>query len=185
MVGTKNNRRAQATKQQLQAALLQLLQTKPLAHITVTEICQVADVNRGTFYSHYRDPADLFAVIETDLVAKVTALIDQQDASPAAWLTQILTLLKQNETATAIIISELTESPVLQALLLPIKAASLKDYATRFNEHDPAVLAYYFEFFLSGAVRVITRWLQTGAQQTPAQIAQVITRSAGMLQANH
>ena len=178
MVGTKNNRRAQATKQQLQAALLQLLQTKPLAHITVTAICQVADVNRGTFYTHYRDPADLFAVIETDLVAKVTTLIDQQDARPEAWLTQILTLLKQNETATAIIISELTESPVLQALLLPIKA-------TRFNEHDPAVLAYYFEFFLSGAVRVITRWLQTGARQTPAQIAQVITRSAGMLQANH
>ncbi|TWT25894.1 TetR/AcrR family transcriptional regulator [Planomicrobium sp. CPCC 101110] len=48
------------TKEALREALLALLNTKALNAITVTEICQLAKVNRGTFYSHYGQIEDLF-----------------------------------------------------------------------------------------------------------------------------
>lgn len=40
-------------------ALLELLEKKDLAYITVKELCRAAGVNRSTFYLHYETVADL------------------------------------------------------------------------------------------------------------------------------
>ena len=40
-------------------ALLSLLEKKPFAYITVSEICKTAQVNRSTFYLHYENTSDL------------------------------------------------------------------------------------------------------------------------------
>jgi AcrR family transcriptional regulator len=53
MVGIKNNRRAKFTKELIKSSFLTLLQESELPEVTVTEICKLADVNRGTFYLHY------------------------------------------------------------------------------------------------------------------------------------
>lgn len=39
--------------------LLKLLEKKPFAYITVSELCKEAGVNRSTFYLHYENTADL------------------------------------------------------------------------------------------------------------------------------
>lgn len=48
------------TKEALQEALLTLLNNKTLNSISVTELCKLAKVNRGTFYAHYGQVEDLF-----------------------------------------------------------------------------------------------------------------------------
>ncbi|WP_099159161.1 TetR-like C-terminal domain-containing protein [Virgibacillus ndiopensis] len=48
------------TQDSLRHALLTLLKTKPLELITVAELCRLAKVNRGTFYSHYKDVHGVF-----------------------------------------------------------------------------------------------------------------------------
>ncbi|WP_047980265.1 TetR/AcrR family transcriptional regulator [Ornithinibacillus contaminans] len=48
------------TKESLHHALLELLQKKVLEEITISEICRMAKVNRGTFYLHYNQVEDLF-----------------------------------------------------------------------------------------------------------------------------
>lgn len=47
------------TKERIETALLELLKTKPLEKITVTELAKVAMINKGTFYLHYLDIYDL------------------------------------------------------------------------------------------------------------------------------
>ena len=42
------------TKQLLKASLMELLADKPLAKITVKELCEKADINRTTYYKYYR-----------------------------------------------------------------------------------------------------------------------------------
>ena len=46
-----------ATKMDL--ALISLLKKKPFHFITVSEICEIAGVNRSTFYLHYENISDL------------------------------------------------------------------------------------------------------------------------------
>lgn len=48
------------TKEALKEALMLLLKEKALNAISVTEICRLAKVNRGTFYTHYGQVEDLF-----------------------------------------------------------------------------------------------------------------------------
>ncbi|MCM3389622.1 TetR/AcrR family transcriptional regulator [Ureibacillus chungkukjangi] len=48
------------TKEALHIALLTLLKNKPLEAISISEICRIAKVNRGTFYLHYTQIGDLF-----------------------------------------------------------------------------------------------------------------------------
>ncbi|WP_179394294.1 TetR/AcrR family transcriptional regulator [Lacticaseibacillus absianus] len=178
MVGTKNNRRTQYTQQRLRAALIQLLQSEPLEKITVTRLCAVADINRGTFYAHYQDPRDLFQTVERDLVATIAPMIGGPDGELTGWLPDVLEVIRREEAATQIIIRNLSDSPLLQTILDPIRTRTMAEYQRWFDEDDPAVLAYYFEFCLSGAVHVITTWLRSGAKETPLQIATVIGNMA-------
>lgn len=56
----KTDLRIAKTKEALRQALLNLLKQKSLNSISVTELCQAARVNRGTFYAHYGQVENLF-----------------------------------------------------------------------------------------------------------------------------
>lgn len=59
------NRRILITKQLLCESFISLLKQKPIDKISVTELCQAANVNRGSFYAHYADVYDLLDQIES------------------------------------------------------------------------------------------------------------------------
>jgi len=63
-----DNRRLTMTKLLLKNALLELLEQKELSNISVTAICETADVHRSTFYKYYNTPADLLREIEQDFL---------------------------------------------------------------------------------------------------------------------
>ena len=53
-MGTQD-RRIRKTRAVLKSSLLSLMKEKSVKHITVKELCDKADINRGTFYLHYTD----------------------------------------------------------------------------------------------------------------------------------
>ncbi|WP_077604935.1 TetR/AcrR family transcriptional regulator [Oceanobacillus sojae] len=55
-----NDLRVIKTKKTFHEALVKLLKNKPLDSISVSEICKLAKVNRGTFYLHYEQKECLF-----------------------------------------------------------------------------------------------------------------------------
>ena len=55
----KEDRRVRRTKKLLTQALTELLQKKQVNEITVKELTDLADMNRGTFYMYYRDIFDM------------------------------------------------------------------------------------------------------------------------------
>lgn len=55
----KEDRRTLYSKKMIRESLYELMKEKPLNKISVTEICQRADVNRSTFYAYYSDIYDL------------------------------------------------------------------------------------------------------------------------------
>ena len=52
-----------------------LLRVKPYSKITVTELCRLADINRGTFYIHYFDVDDVLDDILTESFSDVSQTI--------------------------------------------------------------------------------------------------------------
>ena len=48
--------------------------------ITVRELTEMADLNRGTFYLHYKDVFDLLEQTETELLGKLNSVIQKHRA---------------------------------------------------------------------------------------------------------
>ncbi len=70
--GQPKDRRARYTLGVIREAFFALLREKGFDKLTVTDICKLADINRGTFYLHYEDK-----------YALLNALIDEAlDADP-------------------------------------------------------------------------------------------------------
>ena len=72
MIQDTQDRRVRRTRMRLQQAMLELLKEKDARSITVRELTQRADVNRGTFYAHYKDVFDLLDQMEQDLFQRLT-----------------------------------------------------------------------------------------------------------------
>ncbi len=75
MADKKINRRVQYTKNALRNALIDLAGEKPLQNITVTDICAKADINRSTFYLHYKDVRSLLREIEDDILTSMSKIM--------------------------------------------------------------------------------------------------------------
>ena len=56
--------RSRLTRQIIISSFSELLQTTPLAKITVSAICAKASINRSTFYRYYENPLQLYESIE-------------------------------------------------------------------------------------------------------------------------
>lgn len=65
--------RVRRTRRLLRNALLALAEERDLATITVGEITQRAEINRNTFYRHYRDKDELVAESLNQLFEEITA----------------------------------------------------------------------------------------------------------------
>ena len=51
----KTDARIRYTQRVLKESFLTLLKQKPVNKITVKEVCEMAELNRATFYAHYSD----------------------------------------------------------------------------------------------------------------------------------
>ncbi len=62
------DKRIKKTKKYLKDTLIRLLDEEPFEQITVTKLCERADISRITFYSHYADKYDLLEDIFQDMI---------------------------------------------------------------------------------------------------------------------
>ncbi len=72
----KPDRRTRYTRQTIRDTMLHLMEEKPFRKITVTELCRLAEINRGTFYLHYLDAEDVLDDIIAELLGETTCAID-------------------------------------------------------------------------------------------------------------
>ena len=56
----KNDLRVKKTQKAITTTFLALLETKPVSKITVTELSKKTEINKATFYLHYKDIFDLY-----------------------------------------------------------------------------------------------------------------------------
>lgn len=124
----KTDLRVTKTKRAIQQAALSLLLKKPINKITITELAQVALINKGTFYLHY---ADIYALYDDLLATAAQQTVQASNAYP---------LLFQDSEA---FVREFlfAESPELS----PTQQVLLKPENLRFAPTFPKVLLEIFK----------------------------------------
>ena len=93
----KTDARVKYTRMVIQQTFLELLQKKPISKITVTEICEIAGINRATFYKHYMDPYDLLEQFENEAIQGLLSMMEGSSARDAGTIIlSILTTMQKN-----------------------------------------------------------------------------------------
>ncbi|WP_230161161.1 TetR/AcrR family transcriptional regulator [Peribacillus simplex] len=63
------DRRIRKSKMALKESLISLMQNKDFREISITDIVELADLNRGTFYKHYQYKEELLEEVMEDVIA--------------------------------------------------------------------------------------------------------------------
>ncbi len=73
------DRRVRRTRENLKKALIDLIHEKDFESITILDLSERADVNRGTFYHHYFDKIDLLEKIIAEKLEKFNLCLSIRD----------------------------------------------------------------------------------------------------------
>lgn len=169
--------RVRYTKMVIRDAFLSLLREKNVKQITVTELCRLADINRATFYKHYRDAFDLLEQIEAGALEHLQDAARQIQGRDA--VTQFVLLLeraREHHGEFAVIASEHGD-PDFSRRASDCLYETAREVVFRNlpagSEEEKAMTCRFLE---GGGSGVLDFWLRGGMRQDPEEVAQLIFR---------
>ena len=167
-----DNRKVRYTLNVLQKAYFELLREKPLYKITVTEICEAADIHRGTFYRYYKDIYDLQEKIEAELMEKFDKLITAIENEQAELIDALLLEMINGRDKLRVVLSEIDNHHFSKTLLEKIREV----YYVKFAELGIREKDYnaVFTFFTFGSLSILHNWVSNNYRETPEYVLQMI-----------
>ncbi|NLI95003.1 MAG: TetR family transcriptional regulator [Erysipelotrichaceae bacterium] len=180
----KEDQRVVLTKKMLRNALIELLKEKDIHKITVRELCDVADINRSTFYKHYENQFALLAEMEEELVeviyTNINYLSTHDQANNYKVLSVILEYLQENREFSRLLVNNNVD-PEFPLMLL--ESSFIRNYIEHIiplNSSDD-YYNYLIEFIIYGYYRVIQNWLNKENPESVKSIAKMLTNFTGMV----
>ena len=147
----KEDRRVRRTKKMLTQALTQLMQEKQIKEITVKELTDLADMNRGTFYLYYRDVYDMLEKLEDSMFEALDSIAALHETDAARQETKPILLD---------VFRFIEENQEIVRVLLRDKK----------NEAD---FDYRFSFVIYGAAGLIRAWVNRNCAEPAVQMAEL------------
>ena len=161
------------SKKSLMSALIGLMGKKKLEELTISEICQEADVNRNTFYSHYSSVRELFEEMNGKYMEALFAsakVFDEPNDSTIKNLVNVLDKMKEKGNLTKIIFSESNSIKHLNTLLQILFPTSIIDNLKIEN----LSLEECHAFLIGGITSLILRWIENDFQESPKNFGRKI-----------
>lgn len=176
------DRRKARSRGYMEAALLDLMQTKDFQNITVNDITERACISRSTFYFQFEDKYFFLERIIDDMLSDL-----RRETSPARGTEFSLTLESRRyyERYFSYIFDH---AGFFRAMLgphgtplfrkKPEESAYItyRDIFSRFGARDMASLDYFIQYIISAHIGVTVRWIHDGLREPPAVMAELLTK---------
>jgi AcrR family transcriptional regulator len=169
------DRRVQRTRAALRDALFSLIDERGYAAITVTDITERADINRVTFYFHYKDKDDLLFRVMEELYEALEA--HESDSSLEDWAKQdwlfAFQHVQQHAPIYRALLGERGTMPLLGRLIdYSVRAALQAERARLPKGAQPPLPLELVEHFYAGAfVGLLRWWVLSDMPYTPEEMA--------------
>ncbi len=175
------DRRVRKTKQQLRQGLAELLKEKSVKDITVREIADFIDINRGTFYLHYKDVYHMMEQIENEIFEEFNAIVDAHSPSELKQTTfpiivDIFTYLAENSSMCTVLLGKNGDISFVDRLKTAVKEKCLYDWIQLYNTKNSQNFEYFYSFIISGYLGLFQTWLESGMKETPEEMAALAQR---------
>lgn len=181
MAEKKIDSRIKRTKRLLREGLTQLMSEKSVKKISVRELTDLVEINRGTFYLHYKDIFDLLEQIENELCVEFKSMLDKVTIkSPSDSLhiyLSICVFLDKNRALCNVLLSENGDISFLAKLKNIISEKCFTDFPKKYVEFmQSSDCDYINSYFEAGTVGVIRYWLgdNSSMRKSPEETAYLL-----------
>lgn len=174
----KEDRRIRKTKQLLINSLAALLDKKPLKNITVRELAELSDINRGTFYLHYRDVYDMVDKLETEAFMRFNEIVSNYEPSYeeetfTGFLTELFEFLADNSLLAKSLIGKNGDAAFVDKLKTTLREKYVARVYSDLNIKDNIKFEYMCHFIEMGSVGICEAWLSGGMKESPRKMAEI------------
>jgi len=179
------DRRIRKTKQQIRYAFVELVNEIGLNSITVSNLAERADINRGTFYLHYENIEDLVDKLQSNIVDSLrnitepldpySIIHDRNELTPI--LVRVTEIVSYHSDVIKALVSaqgspsfRVTWEQIISNLVLE------KFYEVEKNEEPNGSSNNYLAIIISSIyIGVILEWMETGVKESTEKIASFIS----------
>lgn len=172
------DRRVRKTKKLLRDGLAQLMKEKPIKNITVRELSELVDINRGTFYLHYKDIYDMVESIQNEIFDEFNGVFEEYEADGSELtFISILQEIFEHIAAEADIVTALIgkngSALFVDRLKNIVKDKCLSSMYYKMNADKTVELKYFYYFAVSGFIGIFQEWLNGRMEETPKEMAEI------------
>ncbi len=148
--------RVRYTQTILKKTLLTLLEKKPINKITVKEVCELAELNRATFYTHYTDCFALLESIENDMLEDFTQSLQYiRSLDVSSLLNAIYDMADKNDKACRILIFQGDDRKVLGKMVALAREKSIDYWKSELTHANDEELSMLYTHLSNGLLHVV------------------------------
>ena len=181
------DRRIAKTRLAIRDALVALIKEKGFDALTVRDIVDRANINRGTFYLHYKDKFDLLEQTETEVLQEIQHIFLQVNALPAGDLNRV----DQLQRFAVMLLEYVKEHADLMHAFFGLQGnysfiARIRSMAEQnlklgalsgLNAQKFLVpQEYLLSYVLHAHLGVLQAWLVAGCKESPQEMARILFR---------
>ena len=167
-MNTPNNKRKKESQEKIEKTFIELIQTKEIAEISVTDICKLSGLNRSTFYANYLDIYDLSDKIKDRMINEfINIYSDEMKNKYHSYnFLKLYYHIKENQLF------------YKTYFKLNFDLSNTMDYIDE-KEIERFIgstknIEYHIEFFKAGLNAVLKKWLNNGCKESPEEIDEII-----------
>lgn len=168
--------RVRKTRTLLLQGLVKLMETHDIQDISVKELTELADINRGTFYLHYDDIYDMLHKIEDEMFQEFNDIMEQEPAvtrplSSHGSLLEFFRFLDRHRDLARVMIGPHGDLTFVNRLKDQIEKRTLQFLE---SAQSDANYEYLCSFIITGCVGVVETWLKEPDPQSPEEMAEIL-----------
>ena len=138
--------RIEKTERGIKNAFIELRSRKPLEKITIRELCELACINKSTFYSHYKDIYDLSDHMEAEVVRSITNSISHPEyimEKPAEFTRELFLAYLSQNSLTMILFSGSQRNHLVDRIETSIKELVFQEFPEYRNDEVWNIILSY------------------------------------------
>ena len=162
----KNDKRSVKTRNQIKTTLMFLLKTKSRDNITISEITELANVNRNSFYTHYKSISDVMSDIYQSIFEQFQEVCDKYSyfelvEEPYHFLKEITLIIVDNSAFSEYVMFSKDSGKLVQDLIDSLSDIIYTKYLDARKDTNPSV-PYLINFLVGGTIEFIYHWYKNG-----------------------
>jgi AcrR family transcriptional regulator len=168
-----DNRKTRYTRRVIKDSYCELLLKKHISKVTVKELCELADINKGTFYNHYYSIYDLQEELENTIIDKIKEAVEK-----VVYKTQeetvyvVLSILYEQKDVLYSMIKNSSDSSFWNKLSVILTNTSICLWKDLDISHETIMMATRYILATSEAIQ--REWIMNGCKESINDIKYII-----------